>query len=66
MNDNKINFSLAILYEVDTESDTYTLLYFDRIKKIKGIPKELLAAFQSGFVGTGCICGMSGGEKSEQ
>lgn len=33
MKDNKINFSLSILYDVDIENDTYTLLYFDHIKK---------------------------------
>ena len=66
MKDNKINFSLSIRYDVDLNNDTFTLLYFDHIKKIKGIPKELLTAFQSGFIDTGCICAVSyGGEKNE-
>lgn len=66
MKDNKINFSLSILYDVDIENDTYTLLYFDHIKKIKGTPKELLTAFKNGLVDTGCICAMTyGGEKNE-
>ncbi|MFQ9766264.1 MAG: hypothetical protein ACLRYM_06105 [Thomasclavelia ramosa] len=66
MNNNKISFSLAILYDIDTKSDTYTLLYFDQIRKINGIPKELLTAFQSGLINTGCVCGICGGEKNEQ
>ena len=66
MSNNKVDFSLSILYDVDIKNDTYTLLYFDSIKEIKGIPKDLLTAFKRGLVDTGCICAMTyGGEKNE-
>lgn len=55
---------LSFLYDVDIKNDTYTLLYFDHIEVIHGIPLELKDFIHSGLITIGCICGKKGGEKN--